>query len=97
MTMTEIRKSFKNQIETSRRFNNEIIEEYITSMLNTFEDLYKNGTTVDFDDEFLRFANGFQTTSGEYENLTILQTFDLHRINATKKVVKEMMIRFIEN
>ena len=95
MTMTEMRKAYK----AARTFaeNTQGLEElawYYDSVKRTLETLWKYGTTTDFDKDFLKVANGYQIGTGDYEGIQILQTLDLHRITATKNVVKELAERF---
>ena len=70
------------------------LEEYYSEIKETFEELYNNGTT-NFSNDFLSFANGYQIRNNDYENLHILQTYDLHRINANRLVVRRMMKDFL--
>jgi hypothetical protein len=94
MTIREIRKEFKERIRFSKMVLPELVE-YHENMQRTFEDLWKNGTTQSFSNEFLRFANGYQINTGDYENLHILQTLDLRRITANHKAVKGMMEAYL--
>ena len=94
MTIKELRKEFKERIEFSKRVLPGLVE-YHESMRRTFEDLWKNGYTTNFDNEFLRFANGFQISTGDYENIHIRQTLGLHSITANHKAVKAMMETYL--
>lgn len=94
MTIKEIRKEFKERIRFSKMVLPELVE-YHENMQRTFEDLWKNGMTQNFDNDFLRFANGYQINTGDYENIHILQTFDLRIITANHKAVKEMMEAYL--
>lgn len=93
MKIREIRKEFKERIRFAEAVIPELVD-YHKSMLRTFEELWKNGTTTNFDNDFLRFANGYQINTGDYEGLHIMQTLDLHRITASKKTVEEMATAF---
>ena len=94
MTIKEIRKEFKRSVEFSKRIGNGL-ESYIESEWRAFEELYTQGTITNFSSDFLARTNGFQTNTGEYENLHIFQTLDLHRISATKAVTRAMMQKFL--
>lgn len=94
MTIKEIRNEFKRRIEFSVRANTGL-EDYYKTELKTFEDLYQNGTITAFTNDFLAFANGYQINTGNYDELHILQTLDLHRISAPRKVVRKMMENFL--
>lgn len=94
MTIKELRNAYKRNVEFSKMAGTGL-ESYIESEWRAFEDLYKEGTITNFSSDFLARANGFQTTTGEYENLHILQTLDLHRISASKAVTRAMMQRFL--
>lgn len=67
---------------------------YYDSVKKTLETLWNEGTVTEFDNDFLKVANGYQISTGDYEGIQILQTLDLHRITATKSVVKELAGRF---
>lgn len=94
MTIKEIRNEFKRRIEFSILANTGLADFY-KAELSTFEDLYQNGTTTTFTSDFLAFANGYQIKTGNYDELHILQTLDLHRISAPRKVVRKMMENFL--
>lgn len=94
MTIKEIRNEFAKKVEFSKLANTGL-EGYYESEWRSFEELYTNGTVTNFSSDFLAFANGYQTTTGEYDNLSILQTFDLHRVTATKKIARAMMMRWL--
>lgn len=94
MTMTEIRKAFKDRRNFAKTFKNGL-DDYYKITLETFENLYKFGYITTFDNDFLKFANGYQINSGNYETLHINQTLDLHSIAADKRTVKDMMITFL--
>lgn len=94
MTIKEIRKEFTRRVEFSKLANTGL-ESFYESEWRAFEELYSEGTVTRFSSDFLAFANGFQTAMSEYENLHILQTLDLHRISATKKVARAMMMRWL--
>lgn len=94
MTIKEIRKEFARRVEFSKLANLGL-ENFYENEWKAFEELYSKGTVTRFSSDFLAFANGFQTTMNEYENLHILQTLDLHRISATKKVARAMMMRWL--
>lgn len=95
MTIKEIRKEFKERIRFSSIALPGLVP-YHENMLRTFEDLWKNGYTTDFDNDFLRFANGFQINTGDYENIHIRQALGLHSITATRKAVKAMMEAYLD-
>lgn len=91
MTMTEMRKAYKSKRDFAANTPGlEGLVWYYDSMKQTLETLWKEGTTTNFDNDFLKIANGYQISKQEYEGLHILQTLDLHRITATKAVVKEL-------
>lgn len=94
MTIKEIRNEMKRRLEFSKNAKTGL-ESYLKREWESFEELYKHGTVSDFSNDFLGFANGFQTTMCEYDGLHILQTLDLHRISASKKVAKAMMMRWL--
>ena len=95
MTIKEIKKEFKNRRNFAKTIDAALVE-YFDTMLNTFDDLYKNGYITTFDNDFLRFVNGYQINTGNYDTLHINQTFDLRSIKADKKTVKNMMITFLD-
>ena len=95
MTIREIRKEFKERIRFSSIALPGLVP-YHESMLKTFEDLWKNGYTTNFNTEFLRFANGYQINTGDYENIHICQTLGLHSITANRKAVKGMMEAYLD-
>lgn len=94
MTIKEIRNEFAKRVEFSKLAKTGL-ESYYATEWRSFEELYTNGTVTNFSDDFLAFANGYQTTNSEYDNLSILQTYDLHRITATKKIARAMMMRWL--
>lgn len=94
MTMKQIREKFKERIRFSEMVNPELVD-YQKDIQRTFEDLWRYGTVEDFSDDFLRFVNGYQINTGDYNDLHILQTLDLRRITATKAVVKDMMATYL--
>lgn len=94
MTMTEIRKEFRNNRNFAKFINDDLCK-YYDAMLRAFETLYREGYIVEFDNDFLKFVNGYQINSGNYETLHVNQTLDLHSIAADKKTVKDMMITFL--
>lgn len=94
MTIKEIRNEFAKRVEFSK-FAKTGLDSYYETEWRSFEELYKNGTVTNFSTDFLAFANGYQTTTGEFDNLSILQTYDLHRITATKKIARAMMMRWL--
>lgn len=93
-TMKEIRAAFKESIRFSEAVLPELAD-YKKDMLRTFEELRKEGYVKNFSVDFLRFANGYQANTQEYDNLHIHQTYDLWSISASKAVVKDMMIVFL--
>ena len=91
MTMTEMRKAYKaNRSFAANTPGLESLVWYYDSVKDTLETLWKNGTTTEFGNDFLKVANGYQVRTQDYEGIKILQTLDLHRITATKAVVKEL-------
>lgn len=95
MTMTEMRKAYKaNRTFAANTPGLESLVWYYDSVKDTLETLWKAGTTTKFDNDFLKVANGYQISTGDYEGIQILQTLDLHRITASKNVVKELAERF---
>ena len=94
MTIKELRKEMDERIRFAKLANTGL-DEYYSEIKRTFDDLYDNGTITYFSNDFLAFANGYQTRNNDYENLHILQTYDLHRINANRLVVRRMMKDFL--
>lgn len=93
--MTEMRKAYKSKRDFAASIQGlEELVWYYDSVRKTLETLWKEGTATDFDTDFLKVANGYQINTQDYENIQILQTLDLHRITATKAVVKELAERF---
>lgn len=97
MTMTEMRKTVTEKSRSYRAMGLGELADYIESAKKTFEELWKEGYTRNFDNDFLKFANGYQFNTGDYTDLHIAQTFDLHSISATKRAVKDMMEKFFND
>lgn len=99
MTMTQIRKAFKEEIKKNRNhFNPEIGEamvEYHTDVLATIEEIWKEGFTTNYSIDFLKLANGFQINTGNYETCHVTDTYDLHCIKMDKQTVKEFAEYFL--
>lgn len=87
MTLKEIRTEVKNKIKRYTEMGELEWVNDVKYISNVFEELYKEGTIVHFLVEVLRIANHFAIIE---EDVTVLQTYDLHRIIATKKAAKEM-------
>lgn len=95
MTMTEMRKAYKSKRDFAARIQGlEGLVWYYDSTKRTLETLWKEGATTEFTNDFLKVANGYQISTGDYEGIHINQTYNLHSITATKQVVKELAERF---
>lgn len=95
MTIRELRKELKRKLNSLNLLGLDEIADYYTAEWVAFEELYREGTVRNFSNDFLANANHYQRYTREYENLSILQTLDLHSISATKKVARDMMAMFL--
>lgn len=95
MTMTEMRKAYKaNRAFAVNTPGMEELARYYDGVKNTLETLWKLGIVTDFDNDFLKVANGYQISTQDYEGIHINQTYDLHSITATREVVRALADRF---
>lgn len=96
MTIRELRKEFKKKINSLKNLwgLDELAEFFVTEWA-AYEELYREGTVKRFSNEFLGRANHYQFYRQAHKNLSILQTYDLHSISATKKVTRDMMAMFL--
>jgi hypothetical protein len=90
MTMKEMRETIKRHIEFAKQTGLDGLVPYYESTKQTLEALWREGYTRNFDNDFLKAANGYQCNTGDYEDVHIAQTLDLHSITATKKGVKAL-------
>lgn len=99
MTMTEIRKKFKMLKGISKRNSNPemaaMMVEYWNDFQNTIEEIWANGFSANYSEEFLKVANGFQINTGNYATCHISDTYDLHCIKMDKATVKEFAAYFL--
>lgn len=90
MTMQEIRKAFTAQREFNKKVGLADLNGYSKQMQAEIELLWKEGHIAIASDELLAYANGYQISTGDYENIHILQTYGLKSITATKEVTREI-------
>lgn len=90
MTMQEIRKAFTSQRKFNERVGLADLNGYSKQMQSEVELLWKEGYIEFASDELLAYANGYQISTGDYENIEIRQTYGLRSITATKEVAREI-------
>lgn len=90
MTMKEMRETIKGKVEFAKLTGLDDLVTYYESTKQTLETLWRDGYTENFDDDFLKAANGYQINTSDYEDVHIAQSLDLHSITATKKGVKAL-------
>ena len=99
MTMTEIRKKFKELKGISKHNPNPemaaMMVEYWNDFQNIIEEIWSNGFSTNYSEEFLKVANGFQINTGNYTTCHISDTYDLHCIKMDKVTVKEFAAYFL--
>lgn len=98
MNMAEIRKEVKRMIAFSKSSGHIEMVDYKKSMSEQFEKLYKNLTIIDFTNDFLSIANGYQINTCNYTTFHIAQTHDLRTISCDdKKTAKEFFQWWVLN
>ena len=88
MTMKEIRKGFANRRRFMKITGLTDLIGYVKQMQEEAELLYREGFILIPSDDFLRYANGYQINTGNYETFHINQTYDLRSITATKEAAR---------
>lgn len=88
MGITEIRKSLKKRIQFDEVACGGYLAPYFQEILDTINELWKEGYIRNFSDDILRLLNGYQINTGDYDGCHILQTLDLRSVEMTKTSVK---------
>lgn len=88
MGIAEIRKSLKKDIQFDTALGGGYLAPYFQEILDTINELWKEGYIRNFSDDILRLLNGYQINTGDYDGCHISQTLDLHSVEMTKASVK---------
>lgn len=97
MTMIEIKKEFDRKAAFARENGNDWLADWIMELKETINTIWKCGYTNTFSNDFLREANGYQSVTGNYETLRIVQTLDLRIISVSDKKTARLLAEYILN